>query len=98
MVKRAAPQIVLSMHSPFGSPLYTDGSPPRAPEMSVMTRARGRKSSKLRSTPAAATSIPFNTDTDTDTWEQRVRALEEEGLTRSDAQAVVDAEDQRRAK
>jgi hypothetical protein len=62
-----------------------------------MTRAKGRKSSKLSSsvTPAA-TSIPSNTDTDTDTWEQRVRALEEEGLTRSDAQAVVDAEDQRK--
>jgi len=27
------------------------------------------------------------------TWEERVRALESEGLTRSDAQAVVDAED-----
>jgi len=26
-------------------------------------------------------------------WERRVRALESEGLTRSDAQAVVDAED-----
>ncbi len=26
-------------------------------------------------------------------WEQRVRALEEEGLTRSDAQAVADAEE-----
>jgi phage baseplate assembly protein W len=63
-----------------------------------MTRARGRKSSKLSSSvpPAAATSIPSNTDTDTETWEQRVRALEEEGLTRSDAQAVVDAEDQRK--
>jgi hypothetical protein len=30
-----------------------------------------------------------------ESWEQRVRKLEEEGLTRSDAQAVVDAEDQR---
>jgi hypothetical protein len=28
-------------------------------------------------------------------WESRVRALENEGLTRSDAQAVVDAEDLR---
>jgi len=28
-----------------------------------------------------------------DQWERRVRALETEGLTRSDAQAVVDAED-----
>ena len=27
------------------------------------------------------------------TWEQRVTALEHDGLTRSDAQAVVDAED-----
>jgi len=27
------------------------------------------------------------------TWEQRVRALESQGLTRSDAQAAVDAED-----
>jgi hypothetical protein len=63
-----------------------------------MTRARGRKSFKLSSsvTPAAATSTPSNTDTDAETWEQRVRALEEEGLTRSDAQAVVDAEDQRK--
>jgi hypothetical protein len=33
---------------------------------------------------------------DNKTWEERVRALEEEGLTRSDAQAVVDAEDQRK--
>jgi hypothetical protein len=63
-----------------------------------MTRARGRKSSKLSSsvTPAAATSVPPNTDTDSESWEERVRALEEEGLTRSDAQAVVDAEDQRK--
>ena len=30
------------------------------------------------------------------TWEERVRLLESEGLTRSDAQAVVDAEDGRR--
>ena len=30
-------------------------------------------------------------------WEQRVRNLESEGLTRSDAQAVVDAEDARKA-
>jgi len=28
-------------------------------------------------------------------WEQRVQKLEEEGLTRSDAQAVVDAEDRK---
>ena len=28
-----------------------------------------------------------------DSWEARVQALENEGLTRSDAQAVVDAED-----
>lgn len=27
------------------------------------------------------------------TWEERVRCLESQGLTRSDAQAVVDAED-----
>jgi hypothetical protein len=29
------------------------------------------------------------------TWEARVRKYEEEGMTRSDAQAVVDAEDQK---
>lgn len=28
-------------------------------------------------------------------WEQRVRQLEKQGLTRSDAQSVVDAEDER---
>jgi hypothetical protein len=28
-------------------------------------------------------------------WEERVRKLEAQGLTRSDAQAVVDAEDQK---
>jgi hypothetical protein len=33
-------------------------------------------------------------ETDGSDWEQRVTAYEEEGLTRSDAQAVVDAEDQ----
>lgn len=30
-------------------------------------------------------------------WEERVQALEEQGLTRSDAQAVVDTEDQKGA-
>ena len=34
----------------------------------------------------------FDSDTN---WEARVQKLEEEGLTRSDAQAVVDAEDQK---
>jgi hypothetical protein len=29
------------------------------------------------------------------TWEARVREYEEQGCTRSDAQAIVDAEDQR---
>lgn len=33
----------------------------------------------------------------TDTWEDRVQSLEAEGLTRSDAQAVVDAEDAKTA-
>jgi hypothetical protein len=33
---------------------------------------------------------------DVSDWENRVRALEDEGLTRSDAQAVVDAEDLRK--
>lgn len=31
-----------------------------------------------------------------DDWESRVRALESEGLTRSDAQAVIDAADAKR--
>jgi hypothetical protein len=55
-----------------------------------MKTPRTPKSSKRKRT-TDVKSAAVNTPT----YEQRVRALEEEGLTRSDAQGVVDAEDKK---
>jgi hypothetical protein len=67
-----------------------------ATKRDVRIRGAARLRAELEKNPATGKWRPVAVaQVSMEDWETRVRAVENEGLTRSDAQAVVDAEDSR---